>query len=85
MDRLINSDSTVTQLWGPITLRNPEDGRDIFSKTSVRTRATRYTVPEDIYNIASIFRVIGLGVFLTHSEDMPHGGRGREPLATAPL
>jgi hypothetical protein len=26
MERLINSDSTVTQLWGHIALRNPEDG-----------------------------------------------------------
>jgi hypothetical protein len=32
MERLINSDSTVTQLWNPIILRNPEEGDDTFSK-----------------------------------------------------
>jgi hypothetical protein len=48
MERLINSDSTVTQLWNPITLRNPEDGGDTFSETSVRTRAIRYKIPEGI-------------------------------------
>jgi hypothetical protein len=50
MERLSNSDSMVTQLWNTITLRNPEDGDNTFSKTSVRTRATQYKVPEDIYN-----------------------------------
>jgi hypothetical protein len=48
MERLINSDSTVTQLWGPITLRDPEDGGDMFAETSVITRATRYNVPGSI-------------------------------------
>jgi hypothetical protein len=43
---MISSDPTVTQLWSPITLRSPEDGDDTFSKTSVRTRATQYKVPE---------------------------------------
>jgi hypothetical protein len=47
MDRPINSDSKLTQLWDPITLRNPEDGGDIFFETSFLTRATRYKVPED--------------------------------------
>jgi hypothetical protein len=47
--RLINSNSMAIQLWGPATLRNPEDGGDIFSETSLLTRATRYKVPEDIY------------------------------------
>jgi hypothetical protein len=47
MERLIYSVSTVTQLWDPITLRNPEDGGDIFSETLVRTRYTRYEAPED--------------------------------------
>jgi hypothetical protein len=51
MERLINSDSTVTQLGNPITLRNPEDLHlqgDMSSKTSVLTIATWYKVPEDI-------------------------------------
>jgi hypothetical protein len=48
MERLINNDSTVTQLWNPITLRNPEDGGDIFFEMSVLTTAARYKVPEDI-------------------------------------
>jgi hypothetical protein len=30
MERLINSDSMVTKQWNPITLRNPEDGGDMF-------------------------------------------------------
>jgi hypothetical protein len=50
MERLINSDTTVTQLWNPITIRNPEDGDDMFSKTSVLTTATQYKVPEGTYN-----------------------------------
>jgi hypothetical protein len=32
------------------SLKNPEDGSDIFSETSVLTTATQYKVPEDIYN-----------------------------------
>jgi hypothetical protein len=40
----------ATQLWNPITLRIPEDGNDVFSEITVRTRATRYKVPEYIYN-----------------------------------
>jgi hypothetical protein len=51
MQRLINSDFTVAQLWNPITLRNPEDGSDKFSTKSVLIRATQYTVPAGIYNI----------------------------------
>jgi hypothetical protein len=31
-------------------LRNPEDGGDMFSETSARTRAARYNVPGGIYN-----------------------------------
>jgi hypothetical protein len=50
LDRLSNSRSTVTQLWNPTTLRNPEDGDDTFSEKSVRTRGTWYEVPEDIFN-----------------------------------
>jgi hypothetical protein len=49
MERLINSDSRVTQLCSSITLRNLEDGGDIFSETSVQTSATRYEVPKGIY------------------------------------
>jgi hypothetical protein len=40
MDRLINSESTVTHFWNPITLRNSEYGGDMFSETSILTRAT---------------------------------------------
>jgi hypothetical protein len=50
VERLSNSDSTVTQPWNPITLRNPEDGDDTFSETLVQTRPTWYKVPEGIYN-----------------------------------
>jgi hypothetical protein len=42
MERLINIDSTATQLGNPITPRNLEDGGDMFSETSAETRATRY-------------------------------------------
>jgi hypothetical protein len=47
--RFIKSDCTVTQMWNTVTLRGPDDGDDTFSETSVRTRATRYKVPEGIY------------------------------------
>jgi hypothetical protein len=50
MQRLMNSDSMVTQLWNAITLRNPEDEDDMLSETAVRTRTTWYKVPERIYN-----------------------------------
>jgi hypothetical protein len=50
-ERLINSDSTVTQLWNPIIPRNNEDGGDMFSETSVRTRDTRQKAPQDVYNL----------------------------------
>jgi hypothetical protein len=33
MERLINSDFMVTQMWNPITPRKTEDGDDIFSET----------------------------------------------------
>jgi hypothetical protein len=33
MERLINSDSTATQLGSPITLRNPEAEGDFFTET----------------------------------------------------
>jgi hypothetical protein len=50
MERLINTVSTITQLWNSITPRNPEDGGDMFSARSVRTRATQYNIPECINN-----------------------------------
>jgi hypothetical protein len=50
MERLINSDSMVTQLWNPIALSNLEEGGDKFSNTSILTRTTLYKVPEGIYN-----------------------------------
>jgi hypothetical protein len=46
MERLINGDSTVTQLWNPTFLWNPEDGCDMLSKPSVRTTVTWYKVPK---------------------------------------
>jgi hypothetical protein len=49
-ERISNSVSTAIQLWKPINLRNPEDGDDTFSETSVQTSATRYNIPEDIFN-----------------------------------
>jgi hypothetical protein len=33
----------------PINLRNPEDGDDTFSESSVRASATRCEVPEDVF------------------------------------
>jgi hypothetical protein len=65
MERLSNSDSTVTQLWNPITIRNPEDGYDTFSETWVRTRATlkwRFLQEPHGENIVQYFsphRIIG--------------------------
>jgi hypothetical protein len=50
MGRKINSDLTVTQLWKPITLRDPEDGGDMFFETSVLITAIRCNTPEDIYH-----------------------------------
>jgi hypothetical protein len=44
----MNSDSTVTELWNHIILRNPEEEGDIYSET-VLTRATQFKVPEGIY------------------------------------
>jgi hypothetical protein len=44
MEKLSKNDSKVTHLWNPITLRNPEYGGNMFSKTSVETRATLYKV-----------------------------------------
>jgi hypothetical protein len=53
---MIDSDSTVTQLWSPSTLGNPEDGGDMLSETSVRTRELHGTiVPEGIYNDGNLF------------------------------
>jgi hypothetical protein len=44
MERLMKSDSTLTQLWNPIALRKPEHGGDTFTDTSLRTRVIRYNV-----------------------------------------
>jgi hypothetical protein len=41
MERLINSDSTGTQLWGPFTIRNPEDGCHMLYETSLPNRVIR--------------------------------------------
>jgi hypothetical protein len=40
----------VTQLWSAITLRNPEDGGNMFSETSVLTWATQCNTLGDIYH-----------------------------------
>jgi hypothetical protein len=37
MNRLINSDSTVTHLWSPIALRNLADKGNMFSETLILT------------------------------------------------
>jgi hypothetical protein len=50
MDRLINRDSIVTQLWDLITLRSPEEGGNMFSETSALTTATRYNDPDGVYH-----------------------------------
>jgi hypothetical protein len=55
MERMINSDSTVAQVWNPIITKNLEDGGDTFSEASVRTRATGYKVTEGIYNEELVF------------------------------
>jgi hypothetical protein len=44
MERLVNIDSTVSQLWNPITLMDLEDGGDVFFETSVLTSATKCNV-----------------------------------------
>jgi hypothetical protein len=54
MERLINSVSMATQMWNHISLRNPEDGGDMFSETLVLTRVTRYEVPESIYHYSNM-------------------------------
>jgi hypothetical protein len=55
MEKLINSDSSVTQMWNPINLRDLENGDDKFSETPLRTRATWHKVPEGINNIPPLF------------------------------
>jgi hypothetical protein len=45
-----NNDFTVILLWRPITLRNHEDGGDMFSETSVLTREYMFKVAEGINN-----------------------------------
>jgi hypothetical protein len=49
MEKLMNSDSTVMQLWNPITPRNSEDEGDMFSEMLVLTRVTWYKATEDLY------------------------------------
>jgi hypothetical protein len=39
-----NFDVVVTHLWNPITPRNPEDGDNMFSETSVGTSAIWYNI-----------------------------------------
>jgi hypothetical protein len=51
VERLINSGSTVKQLWIPMTLKNHEDGGVMSSETSVLTTATLHNVREGTYKI----------------------------------
>jgi hypothetical protein len=48
MERLMNSDSTVKQLWNPITLWNAEDVGDIFFETSALTKSYTAQCPNSI-------------------------------------
>jgi hypothetical protein len=52
---MVNSDPMVTQLWSPITLRNPEDGGDKVSETSVLTTTIWHKVPDRIYIALLLF------------------------------
>jgi hypothetical protein len=48
MEKLMNSDATVMLLGNHITPRNSEEGGDMFSETSVLTRAIQYRVRDSI-------------------------------------
>jgi hypothetical protein len=48
----------VAQLWDPITPKNPKDGGDMFSETSVRTRVTWCKVLEGINDCPKEVRFI---------------------------
>jgi hypothetical protein len=56
MEKLSNSVSMVIQLLKPINLRTPENGDDTFSETLDQTSATRYKVPEGIFNYKELFK-----------------------------
>jgi hypothetical protein len=54
MEKQCNGVSMVIQLCKRISLRNPEDGDNRFSETSVRASGTRLKVPEDMFNLLFI-------------------------------
>jgi hypothetical protein len=59
MERPINSDFTITQLWNHVTIKSPEDEEDTFSETSDSSRTTRYKVTEYIYNSSKLLNLPG--------------------------
>jgi hypothetical protein len=69
MEKLSNSVSAVIQMWKAINLRNSEDGDDTFSETSVQTSATRYKVPEWIFNHQHISWPYNCNAYLLLSYD----------------
>jgi hypothetical protein len=50
-----SSSGFLTQWCNPIDLRKPEDGSNMFSETSVLTRATWYKDPDSAYKILCSF------------------------------
>jgi hypothetical protein len=50
MEKVINSDSTVTQMWRPVTPKNQDYVEDVISETSVLTIVTSYEIPADVYH-----------------------------------
>jgi hypothetical protein len=64
MERLINSDSMVMQLYSPINLRYTKDGSDMSSETSVLTRGTWYKAPDIGIIIRNYsFSIVGLKIY----------------------
>jgi hypothetical protein len=57
LEKLSNSVFTVMHLWKPINLGTRGHEGDIFSETSVRTSATRYKLPQDIFFLFVFFRL----------------------------
>jgi hypothetical protein len=72
MVRLINSDSTIMQLWSPITLRHPEDEGDIFSEMSVLSKATLCNTQELVYQdlFKSITKELNFFLFFNNQNNL---------------